>query len=395
MDRLTEWLDSAIQSLPPGAASAIAGALVLAGVLAFWRLVRPSPAARNDRLAADRHAVLEDRLGRLLEERAAADARLAERLHAQERTLASALATTLDRRLDATAARLDAALDQNRTASHAALSGLAERLGRIDEAQARLGALSGQIAGLERALGDKQARGALGEVRLADLLRDALPPDAFALQATLANGRRADALVKLPAPPGPIAIDAKFPLEGYLALLDAPDAEAAVKARASFARDVGKHVADIADRYIVPGATADCALMFVPSEAVYGEIHSTCRQVVEEGFRRRVYIVSPTTLWATLNTARAIMKDAWVREQSALLQEEAAALVADVAKLAAKAEGARRRLELAEADLDALAAAARAVERRGRRIADLDLEADKTDADDAPAPSASAVVLPS
>ncbi|MEQ9122295.1 MAG: hypothetical protein RIM80_06995, partial [Alphaproteobacteria bacterium] len=144
MDRLTEWLDSAIQSLPPGAGSAIAGALVLAGVLACWRLVRPSPAARNDRLAADRHAVLEDRLGRLLEERAAADARLAERLHAQERTLASALATTLDRRLDATAARLDAALDQNRTASHAALSGLAERLGRIDEAQARLGALSGQ-----------------------------------------------------------------------------------------------------------------------------------------------------------------------------------------------------------------------------------------------------------
>jgi len=347
-----------------------AGAAALALLLTVWRLLAPSPARRDAREAAERHAVLEDRLTRLLDDAATADGQLIERLHAQERALADAL----DRRLDASAARLDVALGKDRAAAHAALTGLAERLGRIDAAQSRLSELSGQISNLERALGDKQARGALGEARLSDLLRDALPPDAFAEQAVLGNGRRADALLLLPPPPGPIAIDAKFPLEGYLALAEASDPEAAERARRAFARDVAKHVNDIADRYIVAGETADCALMFVPSEAVYGEIHAACRDVVEAGFRRRVYLVSPTTLWATLNTARAIMKDARVREQSALLQQEAAGLVADVAKLAGKAETARRRLELAGADLDGLAAAARAAERRGRRIADLDLD---------------------
>lgn len=336
---------------------ALAAAIVLALLVLAARSSRPSA----------RHAVLADRLQRLSEERQVADAQLAERLHAQERALADAL----ERRLTVSSDRVGDAL-----------SGLSERLGRIDAAQTRLTALSGQIAGLEQALANKQARGAFGEARLSDLLRDALPADAFAEQATLTNGRRADALLLLPAPPGPIAIDAKFPLERYLDLADAADSDDETAARRAFARDVGRHVADIADRYILPGATADCALMFVPSEAVYAEIHARCRAVVEEGFRRRVYIVSPTTLWATLNTARAILKDARIREHAATLQAEALGLVDEVAKLAGKAEAARRRLELAETDLDGLAQAARAAERRGRKIADLDLAG--ADAETAP-----------
>ncbi len=360
-----------VANLPDASLAAIVGALGFVLLLAGWRVLRPAGAARLERIAADRHAVLEDRIAQLIDERQTWDVRLGERLHAQER----ALADVLDRKLNASAARIDLTLGQSREAAHATLSGLAERIGRIDAAQARLATLSGQIDGLERALGDKQARGALGEARLSDLLRDALPPDAFVEQATLANGRRADALLLLPHPPGPMAVDSKFPLEGYMALADAPGADAKTAARKKFSRDVAKHIADIADRYIVPGVTADCALMFVPSEAVYAEIHGACREVVEEGFRRRVYIVSPTTLWATLNTARAILKDARVREQSAVLQHEAMGLVADVMRLAGKAESAKRRLELAGTDLDALAVAARAAERRGRRIADMDLDA--------------------
>ncbi|MGZ0190389.1 MAG: DNA recombination protein RmuC, partial [Alphaproteobacteria bacterium] len=275
--------------------------------------------------------------------------------------------------------QLSESLDRSGQSTHATLSGLAERLGRIDAAQTHLATLSEQITGLERTLGDKQARGAYGEIRLSDLLRDALPESAFQEQATLPNGRRADALILLPDPPGPIAIDSKFPLERYLALIDAPDKAAAAQSRKLFARDVAKHVADIADRYILAGETADCAMMFVPSEAVFAEIHASCRDVVEEGFRRRVYIVSPTTLWATLNTARAILKDARVREQSTLLQQETLALVADVTTLAAKSESARRRLALAEADLADLSTAAKGAERRGRRIADLDLDAPDSD----------------
>lgn len=349
---MIETLGLAVREALAGAsdaALAVASAAVVALILALFAVL-----ARG----GGRQATMARRIAQLAADRQAADDRLADRLHAQER----ALADVLDRRLDATSERIGSAL-----------TGLAERLGRVDAAQSRLTALSGQIADLEKTLSNKQARGAFGEARLSDLLRDALPDGAYVEQATLKNGRRADALLLLPAPPGPIAIDAKFPLEAYLALHQAPDADAAKRARAAFARDVAGHVADIADRYIVPGATADCALMFVPSEAVYAEIHSGCRGVVEEGFRRRVFIVSPTTLWATLNTARAILKDARLQESAAALQAETLGLVEDVARLAQKAEAAKRRLELADADLAGLAQAARATERRGRRIADLDL----------------------
>lgn len=385
MQETVETIRRAVVDLPDAALAAAAAACLALILAVLWQTLRRGGVGAA-RAAAARHAVLEDRIQRLIEDRQAADDRLGERLHAHERILAD----TMERKLGLSTARIGDALDKSRAATHATLSGLAERIGRIDAAQARLTDLSGQIAGLERVLGDKRARGALGEARLSDLLRDALPPDAFQEQATLGNGRRADALLLLPAPPGPIAIDSKFPLEGYLAVAHAEGAQAEARARRAFARDVVKHIADIADRYILPGATADCAMMFVPSEAVYAEIHAHCRQAVEESFRRRVYLVSPTTLWATLNTARAILRDTRVREQSVVLQQEAMGLAGDVAKLAGQADSARRRLELAEADLDALAASARAIERRGRKIADLDLEpATEPDADSAPVLSAS------
>ena len=305
---------------------------------------------RSDR----RLAILEDELIRLSKERQTADGRLG--------------------------ALVSESLDRSGQSANATLARFAERLGRIDAAQTGLKALSEQVTGLERTLSNKQARGAFGEVRLSDLLRDALPASAFQEQATLPNGRRADALILLPSPPGPIAIDSKFPLERYLSMIDAPDKASETQAHRQFARDVAKHVTNIADRYILPAETADCALMFVPSEAVFAEIHASCRDVVEEGFRRRVYIVSPTTLWATLNTARAIMKDARIQEQSALLQQETLALVADVEKLATKAASASRRLALAEIDLADLSAAAKGAERRGRRIANLELDAEDNDA---------------
>ena len=263
---------------------------------------------------------------------------------------------------------------QNVSETEATLAGIAERIGRIDAAQANLAALSSQIIGLERTLSDKQARGAFGEARLGDLLRDALPPHAFKEQATLANGRRADALLLIPYPPGPIVIDSKFPLESYRTLIAANDPKSEKSARKSFERDVSKHIADIADRYSVPGETADCALMFVPSEAVFAELHARSSSAVDEGYSRRVFIVSPTTIWALLNTIRAIMKDAQMTESSVTLQAEAQALVADVTAIAQAAETARRRIELAGSDLTNLVRAAKTAERRGRRIHDLDFD---------------------
>ncbi len=284
------------------------------------------------------------------------------------------LEEALENRLNTIAYQLDMTFDKNRSATEIAVAGLAERIGRIDAAQANLAALSGQITGLERTLSDKQARGAFGEARLGDLLRDALPASAFKEQATLSNGRRADALLILPHPPGSIAVDSKFPLESYRAILAADNSSAKNSARKSFERDVTKHITDIADRYIVPNETSDCALMFVPSEAVFAELHAYSSSAVEEGYRKRVFIVSPTTIWALLNTIRAIMKDVRMKEESVKLQAEAQALVTDVAAIARAAETVRRRIQLAETDLTSLVDSAKTAERRGARIRDIDLE---------------------
>ena len=354
MQAIAAQIRAALDGLSDQALALMAVAVAAVAMVCVWRLLRRAP--------SDAGGLAE--LGDLLAQ--------------HERQIAD----VLDRRLSRSADTIDASLDRTQAAAHTALSGLAERIGRIDAAQTRLAGLGDQIAGLERTFANKQARGAFGEARLSDLLRDALPADAFVEQANLPNGRRADALVLLPTPPGPVAIDAKFPLERFLEMDDAETPAMAASARKAFKRDVMRHVDDIADRYIVPGATAECALMFVPSEAVFAEIQARCRDVVEAGFRRRVYIVSPTTLWATLNTTRAVLKDARILEESQALQAAASGLVTDVAKLASQAETARRRLELALADLEGLATAARSAERRARDIADFQIAPPTTAPDD-------------
>src|SRR5262249_42557011 len=160
----------------------------------------------------------------------------------------------------------------------------------------------------------------------------ALPPDAYLFQSQIGNGR-VDCLLQLPNPPGPIAIDAKFPLESYQALLAAADEAAKIAARKALGQAVVLHVRAIRRKYIVPGETAESALMFLPSEAIYAELHANLRDVIEQSFRERVWIVSPTTLMATLNTVRAVLRDAAMREQAHLIQQEVALLVEDVRRL--------------------------------------------------------------
>lgn len=207
-----------------------------------------------------------------------------------------ALSDSLGQRLDGIGQRVGSSLHESTKQTLETMVKLQERLAAIDAAQQNIQSLGSQIVGLQDILSDKQSRGAFGEMQLADLVADILPPSAYALQATLANKNRPDCLLKLPNPPGAIAVDAKFPLDGYRRLQDAATAEENGR---GFRDDVTKHIRDIADKYIVPGETADQAIMFLPSEAVYAELHARHGGVVEESFRRRVFIVSPTTLMAT------------------------------------------------------------------------------------------------
>jgi DNA recombination protein RmuC len=302
---------------------------------------------------------------------------IADRLSTSQAELAGRLEQTqvgVNTRLDSLTRRLGDSLAEQTDKTGQTLRVLHERLAVIDAAQKNITELSTQVGGLQEILSNKQARGAFGEVQLRDLVSAILPPSAYTLQAPLGERGRVDCLLKLPNPPGPIAIDAKFPLEGYNALRDAADDRSKIQASRAFSADVIKHVKDIEEKYIVPGQTAESALMFLPSEAVYAELHANFRNVVEESFRRKVWIVSPTTLWATLNTVRAVLKDVRMREQAGLIQAELRAMSNDVGRLDDRVQKLQRHFEQSVDDLRQIRVSAEKVTGRAERIEQFQLE---------------------
>ena len=333
--------------------------------------------ARGQRHGTNDLAAIEGRLAQMAETQAAEQAQLAERLQAQERAVTKAV----EERLADFSKRVGDRLNETATQQQGTLTDLRERLAVIDKAQKNITELSTQVVGLQDILANKQARGAFGEIQLRDIVEAILPPSAYAFQATLGNKARADCLLRLPNPPGPIAIDSKFPLESYNALRDARDEMTVGVARRALATDVRKHVQDIAEKYIVPGETAESALMFLPSEAVYAELHANFREVVEDSYRARVWIVSPTTLMATLNTIRAILKDVRMREQAGLIQVEVQTMLADVGRLDDRVGKLQRHFEQAGEDVRQIRISAEKVTKRGERIAEVQLEEPEAEAE--------------
>lgn len=296
--------------------------------------------------------------------------RVMDQLQAQERHVR----TALDERLSALQSQLGERLDKGQAETTKTVTDLRERLARIDEAQKTMGQLSSQVVSLQEVLSNKQARGAFGEVQLNDLVVAILPPSAYAFQVSLSNAARADCMLQLPNPPGPIAIDAKFPLESYRALQAATDEAQRATAARAFKQAVGKHIADIAGKYILAGETAESALMFLPSEAVYAELHTNFLDVVESSYRARVYIVSPTTLMATLNTVRAVLKDVKMREQAGLIQKEVGTLLKDVERLGDRVDSLKRHFGQANTDIDQIVTSAGKITSRGEKIRDVELQ---------------------
>ncbi len=281
---------------------------------------------------------------------------------------------TLEERLDHVGKRLGDGLTEHSQRTGDVIKQVHERLAVIDAAQKNLNSLTDQMVGLQDILSNKQTRGAFGEIQLNDLVTDVLPPSAYEFQATLTNGKRADCLLKLPNPPGPIVIDSKFPLESYLAFSAAQDDDVRKSARRALATDVMGHVRDIAQKYIVPGETAESALMFLPSEAVYAELHASLPDVIEKSYRARVWIVSPTTLMATLNTVRAVLKDAHMREQAGVIQVEVLRLLEDVARLDKRVGNLQNHFNQAQKDIGEIQTSSGKIVRRAERIEDIQFE---------------------
>ncbi len=286
----------------------------------------------------------------------------------------TAMLHVMEQRLAEVSRQMGESLHGTSTRTARSLGELQQRLETIDKAQANIEKLSGNVLSLQDILSNKQTRGAFGEIQLHDIVQKALPSDAYTMQATLSNGKRADCLIHLPNPPGPIVVDAKFPLEAYEALRRADTPRAATEAQAQLRAAVRVHIKAISDKYIIEGETADGALMFLPSEAVYAELHANFPEVVRDGFAARVWIVSPTTCMATLNTMRAVLKDARMREQAGAIRRELGELYKDVDRLVERVGNLDRHFGQAAKDIEEIKISSDKASRRARRLDNFDFE---------------------
>lgn len=360
----------------------VSGVVAVGALLAVFRLVQNNnnnAVMDATQRLADNQSELVGRLAQLAEQNAVAQAQLGERMQAQER----ALSKTVEDRLADLSRRVGDSIQKQSTENANTMGDLKARLAVINKAQENITQLSQQVVSLQDVLSNKQARGAFGETQLNDQVRNALPPSAYKFQAKLSNGRIADCLLNLPNPPGSIAVDSKFPLESYHALRNANDDAARTVARKGFGNDILKHVKDIAERYIIPGETADSALMFLPSEAVYAELHAELPDIVEKSHRARVYIVSPTTLMATLNTIRAVLKDAQMREQAGLIQNEVRLMADDVGRLDDRVDKLQKHFAQAEGDIRQIRISTDKITKRADRIEEVELD-DETEPESYP-----------
>jgi len=240
------------------------------------------------------------------------------------------LTTETDKRLKEISGQVEKRLAEGFEKTTATFTDVLKRLALIDEAQKKITELSGNVVSLQEVLNDKRSRGAFGEVQLAGLIRNVMPENSFSFQHTLSNGKRGDCILFLPKPTGNLIIDAKFPLESFRKMLDIELAESDRRsAEQQFKRDISKHIQDIADKYIIPQETSDGAVMFIPAEAVFAEIHAHYPELVEKAQKQKVWMVSPTTMMAVLTTVRAVLKDEATRQQVHIIQEHLSALSKD------------------------------------------------------------------
>ena len=289
--------------------------------------------AQNSNLALTRESIMEKLHSTLAEQGQAQQALINDTMLKATTTLSlsiESLSKAVDNRLEQIGGKVSERLDEGFKKTNQTFVDVMARLATIDEAQKKIDGLTTNVVSLQELLGDKRSRGAFGEVQLEALVRNVLPVNSYAMQHTFENGTRADCALFLPEPTGTVAVDSKFPLENYHRMFDSklPEAEQLL-AEKQFKLDVKKHVDDIAKKYIISNVTSDGAVMFIPAEAVFAELHAYHQDVIEYAMNKRVWVVSPTTLMAVLNTARAVLKDVETRKQVHVIKEELAKLSKD------------------------------------------------------------------
>jgi len=352
-----------------GAALALLAALMALCLIALWRA--GAARQREREIADERQEAIEARFAQLAQSSAELGGRIggmSEWLGSRQADLARVVAD----RLDSVGARLGAGLDVQAQTTGESLGKLNERLAVIDAAQSRLTEMTREVVSLKDVLANKQARGAFGQGRMEAIVRDGLPAGAYEFQFTLSNRARPDCVIRLPGDARPLAVDAKFPLEGFTALRMARDDEARKVAQTRVRADVGKHVKDIAERYLLPGETQDLALMFVPSEAIYSDLVEHFDDLVQKAHRARVVIVSPTLMMMAISVAQSILRDARMRDEAHAIQAEVGKLMNDVRLIVERAGKLETHFRQAQDDLAGIGAASARLTRRAERIEAMD-----------------------
>ena len=286
-----------------------------------------------------------------------------------------------EKRLGEISGKVEERLDKGFEKTTTVFADVLKRLALIDKAQEKIAELSGNVVSLQEVLSDKRSRGAFGEVQLNALISNMMPENSYSLQHTFANGVRADCVLFLPEPTGTLCIDSKFPLESYQRMTDPAQGDADRKsAEQQFRQDIKKHIKDISSKYIIPGETSDGAVMFIPAEAVFAEIHGHYPELVEEAQRARVWLASPTTMMAVLTTSRAVLKDAATRKQVHIIQDHLVALSKDFERFQQRMDKLATHIGQANKDVGDVQISAKKITSRFTKIEKVELAGEEPDA---------------
>lgn len=348
--------------------------LILLGLLALLVLVQTGLALHGNSRQDARLEMLTRGLNTLTEQ---IDSRTRKSEEAVQSQVEKLIASN-NQRLDQIGEKVEQRLEKGFKDTTTVFGDVLKRLALIDKAQEKIDQLTGNVVSLQEVLSDKRSRGAFGEVQLSALISNMLPENSYSLQHTFPNGVRADCVLFLPEPTGTICIDSKFPLESYRRMTDLSLGDAdRTAAERQFRQDIKKHIKDIAGKYIIPGTTSDGAMMFIPAEAVFSEIHGHYPDLVEEAQRARVWMVSPTTMMAVLTTARAVLKDSATRQQVHLIKDHLVALAQDFSRFQDRMDKLAAHIGQAHKDVDEAQTSARKITSRFGKIEKVELSGER------------------
>ena len=364
---------------------AAAFAAILLTAFGQWRASRRR--AMEAVAAAERQRELDDKLAALSQVQAEMTGRV-QTIGEVFGNRQADLVRLIAERLDSLQNRVGDGLQSSTRQTTDNLSKLNERLAVIDAAQQRLADLTGEVLTLRDVLSNKQSRGAFGQGRMEAIVRDALPPNAYAFQATLSSGRRPDCIIRLPGDDRPLVVDAKFPLEGFTAFREAQGEDQRRIAMQRVRTDVLTHIKDVADKYLVPGETQDVAILFVPAESLFADLQEHFEDVVQKAHRLRVLVVSPALLTLAIQVMQAIVRDARMREQAHVIQTEVTHLIADVRRLRERVGKLDSHFRQANDDIVQIVTSADKVLKRGDRIEAMEFETPPAAAEALPNPLA-------